>query len=266
VSAPRTVEQARVLGRTLEHDLETMLRRELACAYFCQKIVAVNERDATLIRLTGHSNVAVLGHLKDPAPTPAGWSERSGLLFLGAFHETSSPNYDSLTWFVNEVLPLLEDRLPPGIRFSIAGYVDRKVDMSPFGRNARVDLVGPVEDLAELYGAHRVFIAPTRFAGGIPFKVHEAAAHGIPIVATELLCRQVGWTDNRAILSGGTDDAARFADQVVALYEDETLWNAVRADALRRIETENDRASYLDRLGEILTDVAADAHPRQSLE
>ena len=266
IAAPRLVEQARVLGRTLEHDLETMLRKELACAYFCQKIVAVNERDAALIRLTGHSKVAVLGHLKEPAATPAAWAERSGLLFLGAVHETSSPNYDSLSWFVKEVLPLLDGRLPPEVRFSIAGYVDRRVDMSPFGRNKRVDLLGPVDDLAALYDAHRVFVAPTRFAGGIPFKVHEAAAHGLPVVATELLCRQVGWTDGTAILSGGTDDASAFADQVAALYEDGTRWKAVRGEALRRIEAENSRQAYLDRLSEILTDIVADAHPQHVAE
>ena len=266
IAAPRLVEQARVLGRTLEHDLETMLRQELACAYFCQKIVAVNERDAALIRLTGHGKVSVLGHLKEPVPTPASWRERSGLLFLGAVHETASPNYDSLSWFVKEVLPLLDGRLPPEMRVSIAGYVDRRVDMSPLGRNRRVDLLGPVGDLPALYDAHRVFVAPTRFAGGIPFKVHEAAAHGLPIVATELLCRQVGWTDGTAILSGGTDDPAAFADQVAALYGDEARWNALRAEALRRIEAENSRSAYLDRLGEILHDVTAEAHPRQAAE
>ncbi len=266
IAAPRLVEQARVLGRTLEHDLETMLRQELACAYFCQKIVAVNERDAALIRLTGHGKVSVLGHLKEPVPTPASWRERSGLLFLGAVHEAASPNYDSLSWFVKEVLPLLDGRLPPDVRVSIAGYVDRRVDMSPLGRNRRVDLLGPVGDLPALYDAHRVFVAPTRFAGGIPFKVHEAAAHGLPIVATELLCRQVGWTDGTAILSGGTDDPAAFADQVAALYGDEPRWNALRAEALRRIEAENSRNAYLDRLGEILADVTAEAHPRQAAE
>ena len=258
VSAPRTLERARVLGLPQEDDLATMLRRELACAYFCQKIVAVNERDAALIRSSGHSNVAVLGHMKETAPTPAGWGDRNGLLFLGAFHEASSPNYDSLTWFVDEVLPLLHDRLPPDARFTIAGYVDRKVDMSPFGRHGRVDLIGAVDDLAALYGSHRVFVAPTRFAGGIPFKVHEAAAYGLPVVATELLCRQVGWTDGIDIMSGGTGDAARFADRIVELYENGDRWRAVRAGALGRIETENSRASYHDQLATILADVKAE--------
>ena len=255
ISAPRTVERARVLGLPIEIDLETMLRKELACAYFCQKIVAVNERDAALIRLGGHTNIAVLGHMKEPAPTSSGWEQRSGLLFLGAFHEESSPNYDSLTWFVDEVMPLLHDRLPPEVRFTIAGYASRQVDMTPFGRDSRVDLIGTVRDLATLYDAHRVFVAPTRFAGGIPFKVHEAASYGLPMVATELLCRQVGWTDGEDILSGGTDDAMRFADRIVALYEDAELWNAIRASALLRIETENNSEDYHARLRTILDEM-----------
>ncbi len=255
ISAPRTAERARVLGLELEDDFETMLREELACAYFCQKIVAVNERDAGLIRQAGHTNIAVLGHVKEPAPTPSGWSQRAGLLFLGAFHEQASPNYDSLVWFVDAVLPRLAGRLPPEARFTIAGHTARDVDMTPFGRDGRVELIGPVGDLAALYDRHRVFVAPTRFAGGIPFKVHEAASYGLPVVATELLCRQVGWVDGREILSGGTDDPARFADRIVSLYEDAVLWDALRAGALARIQTEHGRDDYHARLGTILAEM-----------
>ncbi len=109
-----------------------------------------------------------------------------------------------------------------------------------------------------------MFVAPTRFAGGIPFKVHEAAAHGLPVVATELLCRQVGWTDGREILSGGTDDPARFADRVVSLYEDAALWDTIRAGALARIETEHGRDDYHARLGTILAEMIDRNRPGDS--
>ncbi len=255
ITTPRAAERARVLGLAVPGNFDTMLRDELACAYFCQKIVAVNGRDAELIHRAGHANVAVLGHVTEPCPTPSGWAERTGLLFLGALHEEGSPNYDSLVWFTTAVLPLLRDRLPPEARFTIAGYVARNVDMTPFDRDDRIELVGTVSDLAALYDRHRVFVAPTRFAGGIPFKVHEAASYGLPTVATELLCRQVGWTDGGAILSGGTDDPARFADRIAALYEDAGLWNEVRAGALARIEAEHNRDDYHARLGTILAEM-----------
>ena len=35
-----------------------------------------------------------------------------------------------------------------------------------------------------LYDRARLFIAPTRFASGLPHKIHEAAAFGLPVVTT----------------------------------------------------------------------------------
>ena len=255
IAAPRTIEQNRVLGRPNPETLEAVLRKELACAYFCQKIIAVSANDADLVRRAGHSNVSVLGHMKEPTPTPSGWSERRHLLFLGAIHDPNSPNHDSLEWFVSEVLPLLEGRLPADVRFTVAGFVRRGIDLSALGRNPRVDLLGPVEDLAALYDSHRVFIAPTRFAGGIPFKVHEAAAYGLPVVATDLLCRQLGWSDGVEIMAGGTDDPARFADAVIALYDDPEQWQTIRDAALDRLAHENSRTTYIDSLARILQEL-----------
>ena len=255
IAAPRTAEQNRVLGLPQPDTLDQALKRELACAYFCQKIIAVSEADAVLVRRSGHSNVSVLGHLKQPTPTRSTWSKRSGLLFLGAIHDPNSPNHDSLEWFIERVLPLLDQRLPSDVRFTVAGFVRRGIDVSALARHPRVDLIGSVEDLEALYDHHRVFIAPTRFAGGIPFKVHEAAAFGLPVVATALLCNQVGWIDQAEIMNGGTDDPARFAEGVLRLYEDPETWNTVRRGALRRLVHENSQALYLDSLRDILHDV-----------
>jgi hypothetical protein len=37
----------------------------------------------------------------------------------------------------------------------------------------------------------RVFAAPTRYSPGIPLKVHDAAAHGLPVVRTPLMAEQL---------------------------------------------------------------------------
>ncbi len=255
IAAPRIAEQNRVLGKRQTETLEAAVRRELACAYFCQKIIAVNDADAALVREAGHSNVAVLGHVRPVQPTPSTWSQRRDLLFLGAIHDAGSPNHDSLEWFVSSVLPLLDGRLPPEVRFTVAGFVRRGVDLSALGRHPRVELIGAAHDLAALYDSHRVFIAPTRFAGGIPFKVHEAASYGVPVAASDLLCRQVGWTPGAEIIAGGTDDPQAFADAVMALYGNAKTWNTVRRGALNRLTRENDRVQYVDSLCRILHDV-----------
>ncbi|MCQ8279202.1 glycosyltransferase [Acetobacteraceae bacterium KSS8] len=251
VAAPRTLEQARVLRQPSAETLPELLRKELEPARSCQRVIAVNEIDAELIRQTGISNVATLGHVQTPRPTGRSWRERSGLFFLGALHDVATPNYDSLVWFVSEVLPLLQPQLPADARVTVAGHVAPGLDLSPL-QHPLVDLVGPIDDSMPFYDRHRVFIAPTRFAGGIPFKLHEAAARGLPVVATALLCRQVGWVDGEEILSGGSDDAALFARQILALHTDETLWYRLRDAALRRIRLEHDPAEYQATLSGVL--------------
>ena len=52
------------------------------------------------------TDVAVIGHMRDLRPTPKAFAQRAGMLFVGAIHQADSPNFDSLGWFVDHVLPL----------------------------------------------------------------------------------------------------------------------------------------------------------------
>lgn len=252
LTAPRNAQRARILGLPDPGSLAEAVERELGDAWFCRTLVAVNTLDAQAIREAGYRNVMELGHACPVRPTPAGWAEREGLLFVGAIHESGAPNHDSLVWFVEEVLPLLRDLLPPEARLSVAGFRGLNVDLSALGRSPRVELLGPVADTAELYARHRVFIAPTRFAGGIPFKIHEAASYGLPVVASELLCRQLGWRDGVEIASGGDNDAIHFAIRLAELYTQEDMWLDIRQGALDALERDNSLRAYTARLNAIL--------------
>jgi glycosyltransferase involved in cell wall biosynthesis len=99
-----------------------------------------------------------------------------------------------------------------------------------------------VDDLAPLYAQSRVFIAPTRYAAGIPMKVQESAAHGLPAAVTPLLARQLGWADGEAVTIGESADG--FARACQRLYEDAALWETVRAGALARIAAECEPAAF----------------------
>ena len=97
-------------------------------------------------------------------------------------------------------------------------------------------ILGPKEDLASLYGEARVFVAPTRYAAGIPHKAHEAAAHGIPMVVSPLLASQLGWSAGKECLVAGTP--LEFAKACTELYTDESLWTRLREQALERVRLE----------------------------
>ncbi|MDE2516675.1 MAG: glycosyltransferase [Rhodospirillales bacterium] len=251
IVALREAEKNRLAGHAAV-DPGPAILQEFAHAHFCQGIVATTEAEAGTLRALGFSDVAVLGHLRLPEPTPRRFADRAGMLFLGAMHEQRSPNYDSLVWFVDAVLPLVEEALGWETRLSIAGFTMPEVDMARFAAHPRITLRGTVADPRPLYDAHRLFVAPTRFAAGTPYKVHEAASFGLPVVATALLARQTGWRHGTELLAAEADDAAGFAAEIVRLYRDEALWQGLRDAALGRIAAEHGSAAYDRVLSEVL--------------
>jgi glycosyltransferase involved in cell wall biosynthesis len=105
-----------------------------------------------------------------------------------------------------------------------------------------------VRDLAPVYGSARIFVAPTRFAAGVPLKILEAAAAGLPVVASHLLGRQLGWRDGHEILLADPADPAGFARACRRLYQDAALWQRIRDNALARVARDCDRTRFREAL------------------
>jgi glycosyltransferase involved in cell wall biosynthesis len=251
VSPSREAESARLRQETF--DFDARMQQVFAAAADCAAVLAVNEAEAVLLRGLGLDPVSVVGHMIEPRPTPRAWRQRAGLLFVGAIHTADSPNMDSLIWFVDSVLPLIEQELGWETRLTIAGYTAPGIDLARFEQHPRVTLCGPVSNLEPLYSTHRVFVAPTRYAAGTPYKVFEAASFGVPVVATELLRRQLDWRAGQEILTAGSDDPGGFAAAVVAAYREETLWQSVRDAALRRIEADNSKDQFVKAIDKVLS-------------
>jgi len=244
IAATREAHRREITGVTEPFDAQQAVETELQDAYFCQRIVAVNEREASLIRALGFADVHVLGHLRPLRLTPKSWEERAGMLFVGAFPGMTSPNYDALCWFVDAVLPLIDQELGHETRLTVAGFVAEGVDFGRFRDHPRITLRGAVADLEPLYDSHRVFVAPTRYAAGVPHKIHEAASFGIPVVATELLRQQLGWEHGQDLLASDPSDPAAFARHVLALYRSEVVWTQMRMRASERIRVECGQETY----------------------
>jgi len=257
VASVRGAEHAAMLGETF--DLEASLQQEFCHLDPTMNVVAVTPSEAAIIRRYHDGPITILGRGIAPSPTSRPFEDRTGMLFVGAIHGMDHPNYDGLAWFIDEILPLIERTLRWETRLTVAGYVAPGVSLDRFKGHPRVTLRGSVTDLAPLYDANRVFIAPTRFAAGIPFKVHEAAAFGVPVVTTNLLANQLGWRDAHAIGAANITDPAGFAARVIALHRDVKLWTRIRDGALARVVEELDPATFAEKVEELLQPRIADS-------
>ena len=233
--ALRDFRKAAVLGEALDPVAAwRRLEDELALARAADRVTAVSAAEAQRFAVAGCADVRIIGHAVEPEPTLRAFDEREGLLFIGALDDDGSPNVDSVLWFVREVLPIFHTLLDAEPPLVLAGRANHPAIQALQGEKVRV--LGRVEDLTPLYDRCRVFVAPTRFAGGIPHKAHEAAAHGLPMVATSLIAGQLGWSEELLV----ADAPLQFARQCAALYAQTDLWQTLRARALARVARDCD--------------------------
>jgi glycosyltransferase involved in cell wall biosynthesis len=147
--------------------------------------------------------------------------QRTGLLFVGRLMEQDSPNWQGLMWFLQFAWPLVRQK-NSSMTLSIVGrYAGNETPIQAEG----VRWHGGVENLQPHYDQARLFIAPVFIATGIPLKVLNAVAAGLPVVGTSRMADLLQWPPS-ALPTANT--AIDFAQLILDLYEDELRWVQVQ--------------------------------------
>ncbi|MBJ6123342.1 glycosyltransferase [Sphingomonas mollis] len=233
VLSPREVRRRALFGLAWsEAEYQAALAAELSFARGVQAVTAVGHGDADVIGSVLDVPVFVLPHPVTVRPASPDFPGRQDILFVGRLTEAASqsPNVDSVQWFTREVMPQLDHLIGTKYRFHIVGRVEAPEIIAL--TSDRVILHGVVEDLQPLYDRCRLFVAPTRYAAGIPLKVVEAMGEGIPCVATPLLAQQLA-ADDIELTTG--DGATDFAEQCARLYTDVVAWRIARDGGIAHV-------------------------------
>ncbi len=264
IFALRDHERARVMGEVQdERVVAQRIREEVELASEASAILTVSEREAEHFRSAGGPAVHVVGHCLESRLTRTPYAQRRDFLFIGSMQDDATPNVDSVAWFVEQVWPLLRPQLPDDVMLQLVGPTGAtKLKAIQAYHGMRLRVHGFVEDPTRYYERARVFLVPTRFAGGIPYKAHEAASRGLPIVASPLIASQLGWRDEHELLVGR--DPEHFAAQCLRLYHEEALWERTRQAALVAIERECSRKGFLAALERAIGHASATSARREA--
>jgi GT2 family glycosyltransferase/glycosyltransferase involved in cell wall biosynthesis len=173
--------------------------------------------------------VHVLSNIHPVHGCRAGFDERRDLFFVGGYQHP--PNIDAMQWFVKSVWPLIRSELPD-VKFHMIGSKAPRQICDLHGEG--VVFHGYVEDLGRFLDGCRLAVAPLRYGAGVKGKVNLSMSHGQPVVATPIAVEGMNAEHGREILVAESERA--FADEVVRLYRDETLWQSVSAAALENVE------------------------------
>ena len=254
IFSQRAQDRERLLGPIDDplSDLEPRgLHDELSLASVADAVVVVSEADRRIMQEGGMQSVHVVSHGIQINPTPSSFEQRGTFLFVGSVHGSDNPNSDSIRDFCRNHWPKINR--DTGATFIVAGYGTELLGNEI--RDPTVRILGKQDDLQPLYDRARVFVVPTRYAAGIPFKAHEAAAFGVPLVISPLIVRQLGWRDSIDFLAASEIDS--ITDCCVRLYNDKQLWEQIRTNALARVEAELSPTMFANNLRSILSEVTS---------
>ena len=175
-------------------------------------------------------NNGVDGEFFSPAPVfdnPFAGDE-DAVVFTGAMDYW--PNVDAVTWFAQEVLPLLRSR-HPRVRFYVVGRSPAPAVRQLAG--VTVTVTGTVADVRPYLRHAAVVVAPLRIARGIQNKVLEAMAMGCAVVVSRSCAAAIDAQEGEHLVSAGTAD--EFAGAVTKFLDDREAAGACGRAARRQV-------------------------------
>jgi glycosyltransferase involved in cell wall biosynthesis len=203
---------------------------EIGMAQKVDLCFVVNDIEKSILEENGAKKVVKLGHAIDVHNEGFSFQDRKDFLFVGGTLEENSSNEDAIWVFLENCWNKI--RQLTGANLNITGKVTspRLLNHSFDG----VNLMGHVPDLVPLYESHRAFVAYTRFATGIPWKVHESMAHGLPCIISPLLSNQLNTIDRiDAMVGKDSEDAI---SKSVELYSNQSLWENMQNNSIKLIQ------------------------------
>lgn len=188
---------------------------EARAAYQAVTSLVVNEREAEIAReLAPGANVQVmpngveLDRLK-PLGAP---TANPRVVFCGVM--SYAPNAQGMTWFVEEVWPLVRAERPDAT-LAVVGLDPSPAFRTLCGSDPSITVTGRVADVRDWLWDSAVAIAPLHVARGVQNKALEAIAAGLPIVLTEAVAG--GLPPEAAYASRVANTPAQFAAHVLDL-------------------------------------------------
>ncbi|HIJ84472.1 MAG TPA: glycosyltransferase, partial [Magnetococcales bacterium] len=149
------------------------------------RVLTVSDRDSLFFRNDSHHpDIRTIPTGVDFERLP--WSppaETLEVVFMGSMD--AHQNVEGIQWFLREIWPLLNRRVPQARIRIIGRHPPRSLTLAHEG-DARVIFTGWVGDVTEASRSGRVFAVPLRVGSGTRIKIYEAMALGLPVVSTTI--------------------------------------------------------------------------------
>ncbi len=223
--------------------ISSIYRREARCLReyerrLCERAsstLLTTEREAHLMReICPGARIRVISNGVDTEyfkriGKPSGSPAAPAVVFTGDM--SYFPNEAAVTYFAREVFPAIRKSIA-NVRFLIVGR-DPTNKVRQLQKLEGVEVTGPVPDVRPYLERAQVSVAPFSLSAGIPNKILEAMAFGLPVVGTA--CAVQGLSPQVAATVDIAGNAEEFARKTVCLLSDPELARSKGAESRRRV-------------------------------
>ncbi len=153
------------------------------------------------------------------------------LFHIGAMDWT--PNQEGITWFLNDVWPIVLSELP-SVELFLAGKDLKMYAEKLQGDFTNVTVVGEVNSAKDFMAEHSIMIVPLLSGGGIRIKIIEGMAMGKPVVSTKIGAEGIDAKHGKQILLA--TDAKEFAEHILSCLRNKELLTEMGQNARKFVE------------------------------
>lgn len=185
---------------------------ELEKLHKFNNIIVLNDKDKKLLENEKIENINVI------FPKVDDWCfnisrdkiEPFSILFLGAMNRFE--NQDAILWFVEMMLPNIENKYPNVKLYIVGGNPPDKIKKLA---TKNIEVTGFVDSLERYFEKSHVAIVPLRYGAGVKIKTLETIASKIPTVATEIGAEGIP-TDENLIIA---DTEVLFSNKIISIFD-----------------------------------------------
>lgn len=160
-------------------------------------------------------------------------NKKLNVLFVGTL--TWEPNNEGLIWFLEEVMPIIEQKKIDLHLYIVGKNPSEEVRRLSGEYKGKVTLTGYVDSIDEYYDMCDMTIVPLFIGSGQRVKLIEAFSKGMPAISTSIGAEGLTYSDKESIIIA--DDKYKFAESI-DLMQNKEIRDKIRVNS-RKVYEEN---------------------------
>lgn len=155
----------------------------------------------------------------------------NNLLFIGNMH--TAQNKSSLKMIIEEILPKFRFEY----KFFVLGKYDKSVE-DLISKNRNIELLGFVDDLAEILQDMKLALMPISFGTGIKTKILDCMSYGIPVVTNMVGSEGLSVSNQEELFIFNKNEITH--DSLLRILENEDLLEYISNNGYQYIKNHHD--------------------------